>query len=80
MKLLKTTNTLFAPNITSQVKHGVSGDGQMIVNTGLLPISQGSAAAKYGNNVFPNIAHFYQNLHKFKNRDTINARIIWPKS
>ena len=61
MKLLKTTNTLFSPNITSQVKHGVSGDGQMIVNTGLLPISQGSAAAKYGNNVFPNIAHFYQN-------------------
>ena len=50
---------LICYNIQSQVKHGVSGDGQMIVNTGLLPISSGAACRLYGDNIYPNIAHLY---------------------
>lgn len=58
-KLLKRSNILYANHIRSQVKHGVSGDGQMIVNTGLLPIYSGAACMLYGNNIYPNFGHFY---------------------
>lgn len=49
----------YAPRLTSQVKHGVSGDGQMIVSTGLLPIQSGAACLLYGYNTFPNYASLY---------------------
>lgn len=59
--LLHNNHIFYADKVKSQVKHGVSGDGQMIVNTGLLPISTGAACRIYGNNIYPNIAHFYKN-------------------
>lgn len=52
---------MYCEHIRSQVKHGVSGDGQMIISSGILPISDGVACKKYGNNTFPNYAHFYTN-------------------
>lgn len=52
---------MFCEHIRSQVKQGVSGDGQMIISSGILPISEGVACKKYGNNTFPNYAHFYTN-------------------
>ena len=52
-------NIFYAKQITSEVKQGVSGDGQMIVNTGLLPIFAGAACIRYGNNTYPNIASNY---------------------
>lgn len=58
--LLQNEHIFYADKIKSQVKHGVSGDGQMIVNTGLLPISSGAACRIYGDNTYPNIAHYYQ--------------------
>lgn len=58
--IIANPHTLYADKITSQVRHGVSGDGQMIINTGLLPISSGAACMIYGNNTYPNFAHFYQ--------------------
>ena len=50
---------LYAHCITSQVKQGMSGDGQMIVNTGLLPISSGAACLLYAHNTYPNFAQFF---------------------
>ncbi|MBP3763631.1 MAG: sulfatase-like hydrolase/transferase [Bacteroidales bacterium] len=47
---------VYAPHIKSQVREGVSGDGQLIVNTGLLPLRQGVACMLYGENTYPNIA------------------------
>ncbi len=58
-ELLHQSNTLYCNHITSQAKHGVSADGQMIYNTGLLPIENGAAAMKYQYNTYPNYAHFY---------------------
>ena len=52
---------LYCPNIKSQVLQGTSGDGQMIINTGLLPIQPGAACVKYGTNKFPSFAHLYRN-------------------
>lgn len=52
-------NTLYCSKIKCQVRSGSSGDGQMIINTGLLPISTGAACMTYGNNIYPNIAESY---------------------
>ncbi len=50
---------LYCDSIKSQVRNGVSGDGQMIVNTGLLPIQRGAACTSYKNNVYPNFVHAF---------------------
>lgn len=57
---LQNKHIFYADKIKSQAKHGVSGDGQMIINTGLLPISSGAACRIYGTNTYPNIAHYYK--------------------
>lgn len=58
-KAIDEQHSLYVDKISSQVKHGVSGDGQMIANTGLLPIQSGAACVLYANHTFPNVAHFY---------------------
>ena len=45
--------------IVSQVRHGVSGDGQMTLNTGLLPIVNGAACIRFPSHTYPNFAHYY---------------------
>lgn len=60
-KLIGTNHTLFVPRIKSQVMQGNSGDGQMIVLTGILPLKVGAACRLYGNNSYPNYAHFFNN-------------------
>ena len=52
---------LYCSKIKSQVLQGTSGDGQMIANTGLLPIQPGAACVLYGTNKFPGFAHLYGN-------------------
>lgn len=52
-------HVLNCPKIKSQALYGCSGDGQMIVNTGMLPIQTGAACMLFGKNKFPNIGHFY---------------------
>lgn len=59
-RLVNNKANLYCSKVISQVKEGVSGDGQMICNTGLLPISKGSASILYGDNIFPNWAHFFE--------------------
>ena len=58
-KLSLQNKTLFCNRIKSQVKYGTSGDGQMIINTGMLPIQSGTACMLYGENEYPNFAHWY---------------------
>lgn len=55
--LRKKDNSLYVDKIRSQVRRGNSGDGQMIINTGLLPLESGAACMLYGENVYPNYAH-----------------------
>ena len=52
--------TLRVKNITSQVGGGNSMDGQMILNTGLLPIHEGSVSFLFPENKFPSIAECKQ--------------------
>ncbi len=51
---------LYCTDVRSQVRHGVSGDGQMLVNTGMLPLRNGAACMLYADNKWPNIASHYE--------------------
>ena len=56
---ISTHPVLYAKDVTSQTMYGLSGDGQLIVNTGLLPLVEGVACVSYAYNTYPNLAHFY---------------------
>ena len=58
--LSRSSSGFFAPYMKSQVKHGVSGDGVMIINTGLLPLQHGAACRLYPENIYPNYAHLFK--------------------
>lgn len=60
-KLIDSDTVLYCSKIKSQALYGNSGDGQMLVNTGLLPIKNGAACMLYGKNKYPNFAHYYSN-------------------
>lgn len=55
-RLIKQDGTISCLHVTPQVRDGGSSDGQMIYNTGLLPLKEGSAALSFGDNAFPSIA------------------------
>ena len=79
-RLTQHEHILYCNKITSQALRGNSGDGQMTINTGLLPIQNGVACMHYGNNEYPNFAHFYPNSilvnpwSKIWNQDTMSIR------
>ena len=50
---------LYARDATTQIGYGMSGDGQMIINTGLYPTQEGIACIDYDYCTYPNLAHFY---------------------
>ena len=50
---------LLCKNLLSQQIYGRSGDGQLITQTGLLPLKTGVTCMSHGNNTYPNFAHFY---------------------
>lgn len=76
-------HVLYCSKITSQTLGGNSGDGQMIINSGLLPIKDGIACMHYGDNKFPNFAHFYSSSAlinpwpKIWNQDTMSVRYAY---
>ena len=58
-KLYSGQNVLFADKVTDQTKHGKSMDGQMIINTGLLPIYKGATSNRYFKNFYFSLAKAY---------------------
>ena len=52
---MQTHPCLYATRITKQTKGGTSADGQMLLNTGLLPINQGAACFRFPTNTYPSI-------------------------
>ena len=56
---IRTHNLLLCTNLITQQKYGRSGDGQLITQTGMLPLSNGVTCMSHGGNVYPNLAHFY---------------------
>ena len=52
---------LLSKNITSQIKYGGSSDGQMIIQTGLLPLERGATCYRFCYNEYPALSHLYKN-------------------
>lgn len=69
-------NALYVRNVHRQIKYGMSGDGHLIINTGLLPLCEGIACVSYGDNTYPNIAHFYPDSYVISPcRNTWNSSV-----
>jgi phosphoglycerol transferase MdoB-like AlkP superfamily enzyme len=51
----------YSSNTCCQVAYGGSSDGQLMAMTGLLPVRKGVSVALYGDQPFPNYAHYYPN-------------------
>lgn len=56
-KFCKSHNVFYADKVKSQVRGGMSADGQMLINTGLLPTLEGAACFRYPRNTYPGIMH-----------------------
>ncbi|MCQ2606392.1 MAG: sulfatase-like hydrolase/transferase [Bacteroidales bacterium] len=77
--------SLVALRCKSQVKRGVSGDGQLIINTGLLPTQSSVACMAYGTNTYPNIAQYFKSSCTINpcpnvwNQPVVNSRYGYKK-
>ena len=58
-------NILYAHNVKTQIKGGMSGDGQMIIQTGLLPINKGAACMRFPSSKYPSLSHNYKTVGVF---------------
>ena len=58
---LRSHPAFYVKDVATQIGYGMSGDGQLIINTGLYPLLEGVACVDYGDNSYPNLAHFYPN-------------------
>lgn len=54
-RLINTEHSFFAHKLRKQTYSGGSADGQMIVNTGVLPINKGAACFSYPFNSYPSL-------------------------
>jgi phosphoglycerol transferase MdoB-like AlkP superfamily enzyme len=59
-QFIQKENILFAPNLKCQTRGGTSADGQMIINTGLLPTKEGAVCFRFPRNTFPSLSKLYE--------------------
>ncbi len=71
-------NVCYINKITSQARGGMSIDGQQICMTGILPVQTGAAAMVYGDNIYPNFAHLFDESVLFNptNADFWNQDVV----
>lgn len=53
-------NIYWCKNIKRQTRGGTSGDGQMIINTGVLPIDKGATCFRFPGNTYPSLSELYK--------------------
>ncbi|MCQ2210615.1 MAG: sulfatase-like hydrolase/transferase [Paludibacteraceae bacterium] len=58
---IQTHNHFRAARVKSQIRQGASSDGQMILNTGLLPLKQGAACYLFPNSTYPSLCKLTDN-------------------
>ncbi len=74
--LIKKTSTFYVPKILTQINSGVSGDGYLLLNTGLLPLKHG-VASKYPDNTFCSLAGYLGPRGYTSSIFTGTAKEIW---
>ncbi len=58
-RFIETHEVVYAMRVGSEIRSGCSSDGQMICNTGLLPVQEGTVCDLYPDNVFPSLSDCY---------------------
>lgn len=58
-EFIDNNNTFVATNMQAMIVQGCSSDGQLMSITGLAPINKGITVTLYGEQRFPNYAHYY---------------------
>lgn len=72
------SHTLYAPYVLTQVKGGRSIDGQLLVNTGLLPLMNGCYAMQCQNTTYPSLAKALKEKHQAKSYlMTVDKPVTW---
>jgi len=67
-------NILLCTKVCAQVGKGNSADGQMIVNTGLLPTMEGAACFRFSSNSFPSLSGQYESAAIISQDESYNQR------
>ncbi|MCQ2343493.1 MAG: sulfatase-like hydrolase/transferase [Paludibacteraceae bacterium] len=61
MNFIRTHENIFwSKNVKRQTRGGTSGDGQMIVNTGVLPIDKGATCFRFPGNTYPSLSELFE--------------------
>ena len=72
------SHTLYAPYVLTQVKGGRSIDGQLLVNTGLLPLMNGCYAMLFPNTQYPSLAKaLKESYHSSSYLMTVDKPVTW---
>lgn len=75
--LLNQTDVVYFPKVMSQVKDGRSSDAQLLINTGLLPLTTGAASSLCSSNKFPSIADALRKKHYYSASFICDCRSFW---
>ena len=71
-------HTLYAPHVLTQVKGGRSIDGQLLVNTGLLPLMNGCYAMQCPGSTYPSLAKALEEQYRSHSYlMTVDKPVTW---
>lgn len=79
-RLLAEDHTFYAPNVQTQVKGARSIDAQLILHTGLLPVSYGAYSYRFIHNEYPSIDKAWRAQYGDSARAmsfTVDKRTVW---
>lgn len=74
-RFLKSHNVVWASTVKSQTKGGNSSDGQMIFNTGVLPLQQGAVCRRFPLVTLPSLSENYQHTAMIQPTDLL----VWQQ-
>lgn len=58
--LVSNDDVAYFPHLKSQIRQGTSSDGQLIINTGILPLQRGAWSFLHAENILPSITSLYE--------------------
>lgn len=81
-RLLKEPHVLYAPNMQTQVRGGRSIDAQLMLNTGLLPLTFGVYSARFPHNVYPSLEKAIRQKYPLGKAScfTVDKKVVWNQA
>ncbi len=79
-RLLAEDRTFYAPNVLTQVKGARSIDAQLLVHTGLLPVSYGAYSYRFIHNEYPSLDKAWKARYGSASRAasfTVDKKTVW---